>query len=51
VETFIGRFSAHYAFLLTTTLALIDAQTADIDAVQDRTEEELAFRVGGGPPG
>jgi transposase len=42
VEAFIGRFSDHHGFLLTTMLARIDALTADIDAVQKRTEEELA---------
>lgn len=42
VEAFIGRFSDHHAFLLTTMLARIDALSADIDAVQERTEEELA---------
>jgi len=42
VEAFIGRFSDHHAFLLTTMLARIDALSIDIDAVQERTEEELA---------
>ena len=42
VEAFIGRFSDHHGFLLTTMLARIDALSADIDAVQQRTEQELA---------
>ena len=42
VEAFIGRFSDHHGFLLTTMLARIDALSADIDAVQERTEQELA---------
>jgi len=42
VEAFIGRFSDHHGFLLTTMLARIDALSADIDAVQKRTEEQLA---------
>ena len=42
VEAFIGRFSDHHGFLLTTILARIDALSADIDAVQQRTEQELA---------
>jgi len=42
VEAFIGRFSDHHAFLLTTMLARIDALSTDIDALQERTEEELA---------
>jgi transposase len=41
VEAFIGRFSEHHGFLLTTMLARIDALSADIDAVQQRTEQEL----------
>jgi transposase len=41
VEGFIGRFSDHQAFLLTTMVSRIDALT-DIDAVQERTEEHLA---------
>jgi hypothetical protein len=41
VEVFIGRFSDH-GFLLTTMLARIDALSADIEAVQERTEQELA---------
>jgi hypothetical protein len=41
VEAFIGRFSDHHAFLLTTLLSRIDALT-DIDAVQERTEDHLA---------
>jgi transposase len=42
VEAFIGRFSDHHGFLLTTMLARIDALSADIEAVQHRTEQELA---------
>jgi transposase len=42
VEAFIGRFSDHHGFLLTTMLARIDALSADIDAVQRQTEQELA---------
>ena len=41
VEAFIGRFSDHHGFLLTTMLARIDALSADIEAVQERTEQEL----------
>jgi len=41
-EAFIGRFDEHHAFLLTTMLARIDGLTPDIDAVQQRTEEEIA---------
>ena len=41
VEAFIGRFSDHHGFLLTTMLARIDALSADIEAVQQRTEQEL----------
>ncbi len=40
-EAFIGRFDEHHAFLLTTMLARIDGLTADIDAVQQRTEEQI----------
>jgi len=40
-EAFIGRFDEHHAFLLTTMLARIDGLTADIDAVQRRTEEQI----------
>jgi transposase len=42
VEAFIGRFDDHHAFLLTKMLAHIDALSADIDAVQERVEEQLA---------
>ncbi|MBE3074822.1 MAG: IS110 family transposase [Actinobacteria bacterium] len=41
VEAFIGRFDDHHAFLLTTMLARIDALSADIAAVEERTEEQL----------
>jgi transposase len=41
VEAFIGRFDDHHTFLLTRMLARIDALTADIDAVQQRVDEEL----------
>ena len=41
MEGFIGRFSDHQTFLLTTMVSRIDALT-DIDAVQERTEEHLA---------
>ncbi len=41
-EAFIGRFDEHHAFLLTTMLARIDGLTPDIDAVQQRTEEQIA---------
>ena len=44
VEAFIGRFSDHHAFLLTTMLSRIDALT-DIDAVQERTEDHLALSL------
>jgi transposase len=43
VEAFIGRFSDHHGFLLSTMLARIDALSVDIEAVQERTEEELAL--------
>jgi len=42
VEAFIGRFDDHHAFLLTTMLNRVDALSADIDAVQQRADEELA---------
>jgi transposase len=42
VEAFIGRFSDHHGFLLSTMLARIDAISADIAAVEARTEEQLA---------
>jgi len=41
-EAFVGRFSAHHAFLLTRMLAHIDALNADIAAVEDRIEELVA---------
>jgi len=41
-EAFAGHFDEHHAFLLTTMLARIDGLTADIDAVQQRTEEQIA---------
>jgi transposase len=42
VEAFIGRFDDHHGFLLTTMLNRIDALSADIDAVQQRADEQLA---------
>jgi transposase len=41
-EAFIGRFDDHHAFLVTKMLARIDALSADIDAVQERVDDELA---------
>jgi transposase len=41
-EAFVGRFSAHHAFLLTRMLARIDAVNADITAVENRIEELIA---------
>jgi transposase len=41
-EAFIGHFSNHHGFLLSTMLARVDALSADIDSVDDRTEEQLA---------
>jgi transposase len=40
-EAFIGRFTDHHGFLLTTMLARIDALTADITAVETRIEAEI----------
>jgi hypothetical protein len=51
VEAFIGLFSDHHRFLLTTMLARVDALRADIAAVEKRTETVGPIRVGGGPPG
>jgi transposase len=41
-EAFVGRFSAHHAFLLARMLAHIDALDADIAAVEDHIEELVA---------
>jgi transposase len=41
-EAFIGRFSEHHAFLLTKMLARIDSLTADIAAIDDRIDEQIA---------
>jgi transposase len=38
-EAFVGRFTAHHAFLLRTMLARIDAASADIAAVEAQIEE------------
>lgn len=42
LEAFIGRFDDHHGFLLTTMLTRIDALSADIDALQERADEQLA---------
>ena len=41
-EAFVGRFNDHHAFLLSTMLARIDQLSADIAAVQERTEAQIA---------
>ena len=41
-EAFTGRFSDHHAFLLRTMLSRVDAISADIAAVQERIEEQIA---------
>jgi transposase len=41
-EAFVGRFSDHHGFLLTTMLARIDAVEADIAAVDARIEAHIA---------
>src|SRR5919112_55634 len=41
-EAFVGRFTAHHAFLLRTMLARIDQTNADIAAVEARIEELVA---------
>ncbi|MEU7813390.1 transposase [Pseudonocardia sp. NPDC049154] len=38
-QAFIGRFTAHHAFLLATMLARIDEAAADIAAVESRIQE------------
>ncbi len=42
-EAFVGRFTDHHAFLLTTMLARIDQTSADITAVETRIEEVIAL--------
>lgn len=41
-EAFTGRFSGHHAFLLARMLAHVDAIDADIAAVEERIEEQIA---------
>jgi transposase len=41
-EAFVGRFSAHHAFLLARMLAHVDAVNSDILAVEDRIGEVVA---------
>ncbi|WP_222270869.1 transposase [Modestobacter marinus] len=41
-ESLTGRFTDHHAFLLTRMLHRIDAITADIAAVQDRIDAQIA---------
>lgn len=41
-EAFEGRFSGHHAFLLSRMLAHVDAIDADISAVEDRIEDQIA---------
>jgi len=42
-EAFIGRFTEHHAFLLARMLAHIDAVDADIAAIEDRIEDQVAL--------
>ncbi|MFE9328927.1 IS110 family transposase, partial [Nocardia sp. NPDC052278] len=51
-EAFNGHFGNHHRFLLARMLARIDGITADINAVDEQIEAQLApFRDGGGAPG
>ena len=40
-EAFVGRFNEHHAFLLAKMLSRVDQLTADIAAVEARTEEQI----------